>query len=260
MERKKWIHCFEDLSLILYVCDLSSYCYGLYEDDSCNALEENINLFRELSGNKFFQHTSFYVIFNKWDCFETLIPHVPLETYFPDFVDDAARAGSDSSVLVDRAFKFIRRRFLDVYFQIRPTDILFSAATTLIQPELQLRHASVHCLHSTAQGQQTGPTQLPSSPRQGDLQEVPRGVPVTSAVPDQVTLSNLVPLLPCLPEPLVQLIAMYIPPEFWSLTLLRHMLANRNLAVTGPIQLKDIGRSCQRWHYPRATWQQGMTH
>ncbi len=55
-ERRKWIHCFERCSALLFVTAISEYDEVLYEDHSVNRMVESINLFAELCNSKWY-HT-----------------------------------------------------------------------------------------------------------------------------------------------------------------------------------------------------------
>ena len=47
-ERRKWIHCFEDVLLIMFLAAISEYDQVLEEDISENRLKESLNLFRTI--------------------------------------------------------------------------------------------------------------------------------------------------------------------------------------------------------------------
>ena len=47
-ERKKWIHCFENVTAVLFVAALSEYNQVLYEDETQNRLVESLQLFDEI--------------------------------------------------------------------------------------------------------------------------------------------------------------------------------------------------------------------
>ena len=48
-ERKKWIHCFEDITAVLYCVGMSEYDQVLYEDNVTNRIHESLKLVPFLS-------------------------------------------------------------------------------------------------------------------------------------------------------------------------------------------------------------------
>jgi len=54
-ERKKWIHCFSDVTAVLFVAALSEYDMVLYEDEDTNRMEEALNLFDEICNSRWFK-------------------------------------------------------------------------------------------------------------------------------------------------------------------------------------------------------------
>jgi len=69
-ERKKWIHCFEGVSAIVFVVSLNEYDLKCYEDDSTMRMKESLFLFEEICNSKFFQTTPILLILNKEDLFK----------------------------------------------------------------------------------------------------------------------------------------------------------------------------------------------
>jgi G-protein alpha subunit len=47
-ERRKWIHCFENVKAVVYLVGLSGYNQCLYEDASVNRMQESLKLFRQV--------------------------------------------------------------------------------------------------------------------------------------------------------------------------------------------------------------------
>ena len=47
-ERKKWIHCFENVTAVIFVAAISEYDQQLYEDENANRMVEALNLFEEI--------------------------------------------------------------------------------------------------------------------------------------------------------------------------------------------------------------------
>lgn len=45
-ERKKWMHCFQDVTAVLFCAATSEYDLKLEEDDTTNRIHESLRLFR----------------------------------------------------------------------------------------------------------------------------------------------------------------------------------------------------------------------
>lgn len=86
-ERKKWIHCFEDVTAVIFVAALSEYDQNLYEDASTNRMIEAIQLFDEIVNNRFFVSSAMILFLNKKDLFEDKINKVDPKSVevFKDF-------------------------------------------------------------------------------------------------------------------------------------------------------------------------------
>jgi len=78
-ERKKWIHCFENVTAVLFIGVLSEYDLVLYEDENMNRMEETLNLFDEICNSRWFRETSIILFLNKRDVFAEKIVKVPLK-------------------------------------------------------------------------------------------------------------------------------------------------------------------------------------
>lgn len=86
-ERKKWIHCFEDVKAILFVTSLSEYDMTLAEDRTRNRMCESLTLFEGIVNLPWFEKTSIILFFNKKDLFEEKVLRVDLSTTFPEYRD-----------------------------------------------------------------------------------------------------------------------------------------------------------------------------
>merc|ERR1712211_5458 len=51
-ERKKWIHCFEDVTAIIFCVAMSEYDQVLHEDETTNRMQESLKLFDSICNNK----------------------------------------------------------------------------------------------------------------------------------------------------------------------------------------------------------------
>lgn len=84
-ERKKWIHCFENVTSVIFVAAISEYDQVLYEDESTNRMMEALDLFDEICNSRWFQDTSIILFLNKRDLFLEKIRKVPLTVCFKDY-------------------------------------------------------------------------------------------------------------------------------------------------------------------------------
>ncbi|KTF91916.1 hypothetical protein cypCar_00031525, partial [Cyprinus carpio] len=84
-ERKKWIHCFEDVTAIIFCVALSGYDQVLHEDETTNRMHESLKLFDSICNNKWFTNTSIILFLNKKDIFEDKIKKSPLSICFPEY-------------------------------------------------------------------------------------------------------------------------------------------------------------------------------
>uniref|UniRef100_A0A0B7AB27 Guanine nucleotide-binding protein G(O) subunit alpha n=1 Tax=Arion vulgaris TaxID=1028688 RepID=A0A0B7AB27_9EUPU len=69
-ERKKWMHCFEDVTAIIFCVAMSEYDQVLHEDETTNRMQESLKLFDSICNNKWFIETSIILFLNKKDLFE----------------------------------------------------------------------------------------------------------------------------------------------------------------------------------------------
>ncbi|GMH72852.1 hypothetical protein TrRE_jg2778, partial [Triparma retinervis] len=79
-ERKKWIHCFEDVNAIIYVAALSEYDQHLFEDKTTNRMKEALALFQEMCNSPWFERTDMILFLNKEDLFSEKIKTVRINS------------------------------------------------------------------------------------------------------------------------------------------------------------------------------------
>ena len=102
-ERKKWIHCFENVTSIIFCTALSEYDQVLLEEASQNRMQESLVLFESVINSRWFLRTSFILFLNKTDVFKAKLPKIPLENFFPEY-----QGGSD----INKAAKYILFKFV----------------------------------------------------------------------------------------------------------------------------------------------------
>ncbi|XP_069025899.1 guanine nucleotide-binding protein G(q) subunit alpha-like [Embiotoca jacksoni] len=84
-ERRKWIHCFENVTSIMFLVALSEYDQVLAESNYENRMEESIALFKTIVTYEWFMDSSIILFLNKTDLLEEKIMHSHLVDYFPEF-------------------------------------------------------------------------------------------------------------------------------------------------------------------------------
>jgi len=84
-ERKKWIHCFEEVTAVIFVAAINEYDQTLYEDNSTNRIMEALELFDKTCNSKWFGNASIILFLNKRDLFEDKIKKVDLNICFPEY-------------------------------------------------------------------------------------------------------------------------------------------------------------------------------
>jgi len=116
-ERKKWIHCFENVTAVIFVGAISEYDQVLYEDKTQNRLVEAVDLFDEICNSKWFHETSMILFLNKRDLFHTkfIERKVPLNTTGLEFFADSPQIDWDNTTpeqAYEQATEWIVEKFL----------------------------------------------------------------------------------------------------------------------------------------------------
>lgn len=104
-ERRKWIHCFEGVTAIMFCVALSEYDLVLREDETQNRMQEALQLFDSICNSRWFTDTSIILFLNKTDLFREKIMKVPLSKCFPEYTD-----GFD----FDKGAEFITKKFTEL--------------------------------------------------------------------------------------------------------------------------------------------------
>ncbi|KJE92418.1 GTP-binding protein alpha subunit [Capsaspora owczarzaki ATCC 30864] len=105
-ERRKWIHCFENVASIIFLVSLSEYDQQLFEEETQNRLKESLRLFDNIVNYRWFSKTSIILFLNKTDIFDEKIRYSNLRDYFPEY-DGADQDGN-------HAREFILTKFADL--------------------------------------------------------------------------------------------------------------------------------------------------
>ncbi|KAF9065081.1 alpha subunit of G-protein [Rhodocollybia butyracea] len=124
-ERKKWINCFKDAGIVIFVASLDEYDEGLFEDPTINRMQEALALFDSIVNSRWFIETPMVLFLNKIDLFSEKISYSPLpREHFPDY-----RGGND----YDAALDFIINQYLLLNRTGRPIRIFVTSAVDEMQ-------------------------------------------------------------------------------------------------------------------------------
>ncbi|KAG1939699.1 guanine nucleotide-binding protein subunit alpha-14 [Pimephales promelas] len=84
-QRKKWIHCFENVTSLIFLASMSEYDQLLEENNKDNRMQESLSLFYTAIHSKWFANSSVILFLNKKDILAEKIQFSDLKTYFPKF-------------------------------------------------------------------------------------------------------------------------------------------------------------------------------
>lgn len=107
-ERKKWIHCFEGVTAIIFCVALSAYDLMLAEDDEMNRMMESMKLFDSICNNKWFTETSIILFLNKKDLFAEKITKSPLSICFQEYT--GSNTYEEAAAYIQLQFENLNKR------------------------------------------------------------------------------------------------------------------------------------------------------
>ncbi|KAG6828996.1 hypothetical protein H0H92_006068 [Tricholoma furcatifolium] len=82
-ERRKWIHCFQDVTSILFLVSLSGYDQCLVEDKDANQMQDAMTIWDSICHSQWFKSTSIILFLNKNDLFEKKVYTSDIKNFFP---------------------------------------------------------------------------------------------------------------------------------------------------------------------------------
>jgi len=98
-ERRKWIHCFDHVTSIIFVAAISEFDQVLYEEEDENRFDEALNVFEEICNHECLLDTAMILFLNKIDIFQEKIKHTDFKKSFKDFTGDPKSFKDTSSYL-----------------------------------------------------------------------------------------------------------------------------------------------------------------
>jgi len=107
-ERKKWIHCFEGVTAIIFCVALSAYDLVLAEDEETNRMKESLQIFDSICNSQWFIKTSIILFLNKKDLFAEKIKTSSLKICFPEY--DGADTDEEAGAYIREQFEELNNR------------------------------------------------------------------------------------------------------------------------------------------------------
>lgn len=105
-QRRKWIHCFQDVTAILFLVALSGYDQCIIEEKTTNQMSDAMSIWGNICTMEWFKNCHFILFLNKEDLFSEKLESSPIRRYFPDY--------SGGSTDVEAAKDYFKRRFLRI--------------------------------------------------------------------------------------------------------------------------------------------------
>jgi len=84
-ERKKWIHCFENVTGVIFVAAISEFDQVCVEDEKTNRIAEALTLFYETCNSKYLSNTAMILFLNKEDLLREKLEKVAFTVYDPNY-------------------------------------------------------------------------------------------------------------------------------------------------------------------------------
>eukprot|EP00126_Sphaerothecum_destruens_P001910 Sdes_comp15344_c0_seq1m4210 len=114
-ERRKWIHCFENVTAIIFVVALSEYDMVLAEDRNHNRMRESLALFDKIINYEWFRSASIILFLNKKDVLAEKVKTSPISAYFPEYYGDTQDVNSVQEFILDMYVDLNRSETKPIY-------------------------------------------------------------------------------------------------------------------------------------------------
>lgn len=132
-ERRKWIACFENVNVLIFLVALNEYDEQLFEDETVSRMQEALVLFQSIINSQWFIKTTKVLFLNKTDLFTQKIGRIPLGNFFPEYT---------GGNFFEPAATFLRDKFLSLYTQeaqlyTHYTSAVDTSSTTLVMRAIE---------------------------------------------------------------------------------------------------------------------------
>jgi guanine nucleotide-binding protein subunit alpha len=116
-ERKKWIHVFDNVQVVLFLVAISGYDHVLVEDRNGNQMHEALMLFESISNSKYFEKSALILFLNKIDLFREKIAGgmSPISKVFPDYTGQPTDIEAGMEFFANKFRNLVRQPKKEVY-------------------------------------------------------------------------------------------------------------------------------------------------
>ncbi|KAK4994306.1 hypothetical protein LTR66_005627 [Elasticomyces elasticus] len=116
-ERKKWIHVFDNVQVVLFLVAISGYDHVLVEDRNGNQMHEALMLFESIANSKYFEKSALILFLNKIDIFKDKVESrtSPIKAHFPDYNGAETDVAAGQRFFADKFKNLVRDPSKEVY-------------------------------------------------------------------------------------------------------------------------------------------------
>lgn len=133
-ERKKWIHVFDNVQVVLFLAAISGYDHALVEDRhgvSCslilfeaavanvekNQMHEALMLFESIANSRYFERSALILFLNKIDLFREKLSSgmSPINKHFPDYTGRPTDVVGAREFFANKFRNLVRQPGKDIY-------------------------------------------------------------------------------------------------------------------------------------------------
>ncbi|KAF4552114.1 Guanine nucleotide-binding protein alpha-2 subunit-like protein [Elsinoe fawcettii] len=116
-ERKKWIHVFDNVQVVLFLVAVSGFDHVLVEDRNGNQMQEALMLFESISNSKYFDRAGLVLFLNKMDLFTDKVFNgkANIADFFPDYRGGAKDVEAGARFFADKFKNLVRSATKEVY-------------------------------------------------------------------------------------------------------------------------------------------------
>ncbi|GAM18327.1 hypothetical protein SAMD00019534_015020 [Acytostelium subglobosum LB1] len=137
-QRRKWIHCFDGVSAVIFVAALSEYDQRCREAN-VNRLDESLKLFSEIVNSQWFTETPIILFLNKKDLLIEKLQRVPFSRYDPSYTGDNS-SGDVSSNIKKRFYSLMKNNsnlycHMTIAIDTQNIDFVFKAVKEILLRE-----------------------------------------------------------------------------------------------------------------------------